>query len=272
MTGSATAVLIRWSKGHVYVGGGGAEVYVNMAAVASKKQATAYGDTILAGQGGVLSTEAVQGVAYWSPDGGSRYPPLLLSDYDGRRVVGYTASMGADERTVITPTLNDPVFDKGEELRRRIERASADTVSLWGSPRREPPNQGGGEGSSPPEFSVSGLLTDLLEDPIDSEGVDRRESSWWQPKANWNGAWVSASLKNPGRTSSHVQFLRVKENGPSVTMTVIAGCFIAGGKRLGIVPIPNGERVRAGEPTIMRLVSAGAGASDLTVSVHGAPL
>lgn len=269
MTGSATAVLVRWNNGHVYVGGGSSELYVNMSAVSTRKQAEAYGGVILGGQGGTLSTLAVQGPAYWSPSGGGRYPPEVLSDYQGRRVVGYTASMSG-EQTMVTPALNDPVQDARDAIRRRIERASADTVSLWGSPRREPRDQGGGEASSPDTFSVSGPLGELFLDP--PEGEKPWESPWWRPKANWCGAWMSATLKKPGATSSNIQFLRAKESGSTVTVSVAANCYIAGGKRRGIVALGPEDAVSAGEAAFVRVAAYGAGASDLTVQFHGSTI
>lgn len=273
MTGSATAVLVRWSKGHVYVGGGGSELYVNMAAVASKKQALAFGASILDGQGGTLSTLAVQGPAYWSPDGGPHYPPSVLSDYEGRRVVGYTADMSTDETTVVTPTLNDPVADAREALRRRIERASADTVSLWGSPRREGIDQGSGSGTSPPEFSVAGPLFELFEpDDDDEDEDDPRDSPWWRPQATWCGSWVSATLKKPGATATNVQFLRVTESNNAIGLSVLSNCYIPGGKRRGVSVISPNDRVAAGQACLMRVAAYGAGAAGLTASVHGAPL
>lgn len=270
MTGQATAALVRWNDGHVYVGGGSSEVYANMSAVATRKQALAYGAVILSGQGGTLSTETIQGPAYWSPSGSARYPPPVLSDYNGRRVVGFTATGSEGEETMITPALNDPVADAREAVMRRIERASADTVSLWGSPRREPRDPGGGDASSPDTFSAPGLLASLFDDP--PEGETPWESPWWRPKANFWGAWVSATLKSPGETASAVQYVKAVEKKDTVEVTVVATCYIGGGKRRGIVAIPPKGMIAAGEAAFMRVTAYGAGAADLTVQVHGAAL
>ena len=268
MSGGATAVLVRWANGHVYAGGGDREVYVNMAAVSSRKQALAYAGVILDGQGGTLSTEAVQGLAYWDAGGFGHYPPQVLSGFNGRRVVGVTAEMSG-ELTTVSPALNDPVADRDAALRRRIERASADTVSLWGSPRRTGSDQGGGDASTPADFVVSGSLAQLFEE--DDDGEISNESPLWRAKTGWRGCWMSASLLAPGASTTHVRYLRLVESGTNVGRIAEAECYIAKGKRTAIARI-GGPGLKAGAAHTIRLQAYGIGARDLTVTLHGAPL
>jgi hypothetical protein len=267
----ATAVLGAWKNGHVYVGSsGGGELYINTGN-SSKSQCERLCEAVLASQRNLLSTESLQGVAMWSPDGGGSWsfhgPPEILSTYDGRRVVGYDATIDGDKVT-ITPALSDPVRDQYEALQRRIERASSDTVSQWGTPHQDTQDGGSTEGAGPPDWSVDGKLSALYVRDEDGHYPDR-DSPLHRFKAPWKGSYLDCTLHTPGKSTTRVEMMRLTETDEAVGLTVISTCYIGAKKRRGIARI-GGKSFVAGQAVLMRVSAVGTGAEKLTVAVHGA--
>lgn len=271
----ATAVLGAWKNGHVYVGGpGGGELYINTGN-STKSQCTKLCESVLAAQRNVLSTASLQGPALWSPPeitGGlwKFYgPPDIFTIYDGRRVVGYTASIDGDV-VHITPALSDPVRDQFEALQRRIERASSDTVSQWGTPHQDQQDAGTSEGSQPPPFVVDGALSALYVADEDGEFPDR-DSPVHRFKTPWKASYLDCTLHKPGKSTTKVELLRLTETDTAVGLTVVATCFVGPEKRRGIARV-GGVNFVAGQAILTRVAAVGTKAEKLTVSIHGASL
>ncbi len=262
----AASVLIRWKKALAFVGVPGDEIFVNMPGVTSEEQAKAFGNEILEGREELIRTThayvglAVEGVSI----------PGLGQKMGGDTVVGYSGTMSGEVVT-ISPELADPLTLKAEALRRRIERASAGTVSLWGAPGRGDAPDGSASDTTPSSFTVSGVLSELW--TPDADGRTREISPLWQVKTAWRGAYISAMLRIAGTSTTHIELIKIVESPDfeSFTETKIGDVYIAANKRRRIAKfsIEDGW-FRQGEAMFCRVKSAGIDAEDLTVTLHGA--
>lgn len=138
MFGHIDTVLIRWRDGFVAVPetAGGRERYIEVRGLASRDDAVALGEALLAAYNGTRGTTAVTGHVWngaQQPGGGF----WLLDSMDGQRV--QSVSIGHDDEgyTVVTPELGDPLRLRLEELERRIARAGTPVQSEWASPYPE---------------------------------------------------------------------------------------------------------------------------------------
>ena len=260
----ATAVFATWAKGYSYRGEGPSELYIQMDGVTSQEQADAFCDEVLASQKEARLTTTLQG-----PLELGMALPAIGQKMGGIHVVGYTASMQGEVVTV-TPELADPLMRRSDALRRRIERASSGTVSLWGSPNGDSAERGTGTDSQPPPFTVPGLLTELLEEDDEGNTPDR-DSVPWPTKTGWKGAWLNALLDTRGTSTTRVDAYRYVAEDSSVELERIATVYIGAGKRRAIARI-GGDGLLPGEALMMRVVSVGLGAARLTVTAHGAPV
>lgn len=270
----ATAVLGAWKNGHVYVGSsGGGELYINTGN-STKSQCIKLCEAVLRSQRNVLSTESIQGPALWRPAPPGELPkffgpPDIFSIYDGRRVVGYTASLDGD-KVMVTPALSDPVRDEAEALQRRIERASSDTVSQWGTPHQDGGSDASSDSSGPPPWTVDSKLSALYVADENGNYPDR-DSPVHRFKTPWKGSYLDCTLHIPGKSTTKVEFMRLTETDTAVGLTVISTCYIAAEKRRGIARIA-GPSLAGGTAVLMRVAAVGTKAEKLTVSVHGASL
>ena len=261
-------VLARWKKGHVYYGSGGSgEMYLNLGEVSSEEQAKGLAKMVAEGHPATTSSVTKQGPMFL---GGAL--PVLGSTVGGEYVTSYTATIqnikGADV-TVITPTLVDPQTRRREDVLRRAERASVGVKSLWGSPFKDAQGGGSSDGTEPSPFDIKGLLTDMFE--ADEDDVQpSKDSNIWQTKSGWRGAWIDCTLtKAAGSSATRVDALHAVVGVADITFEYLCSCYIGAGKRKGMARIP-GPGIPAGDGIVLRLVSAGVDAEDLTATLFGA--
>lgn len=260
----ATAVFATWAKGYSYRGEGPSELYIQMDGVTSQEQADAFCDEVLRSQKDARLTRTLQGYMTTGMN-----LPVVGSKMDGVQIVGYSATLQGD-RVLVTPELDDPMMRRSEALRRRIERASSGTTSLWGSPNKGNSDSGTGTDTTPPAFTISGKLVELLQKDDDGNMPDR-DSAPWPTKTGWKGAWLNGLLTTPGTSTTRVDAFKYLEVEGGVDLERIATLYIGAGKRRAICRI-GGDGLLPGEALMMRVVSVGLNASHLTVTAHGAPV
>lgn len=248
---SATAILIRWAKGHVYVGEKGHEVFYNIPGITSKEQAIEIGNKIRTVLKLVKTTTALSGPALHgnqAPGAGGMYPGNKMA---GSLITSVTVTLGEDYTTVV-PELNDAVTLRLEELDRMVQRAAAGTKSQWSSPTISRQGIGSETDSTPPEFTIDGILSVQRYSPI------------WKATRHWRCAWLDCNVRKAGWGDTSIMVAKVFDTGAVVPVKTVV---IKAGKKRGLARVNHAWA--PGEELILAVTRPG-GVEALTVSLRGA--
>lgn len=153
MFGTATRVLIRWSRGLISVGGPGQEIYFEVSGIQDYEQAKKLGEDLLEAYKGQRGTTGVTGHVFdgsQQPGGGYYVGDRM----DGQIIQSIQIGMDEEGQTVVTPELGDPLQRRLDMLHRRVAKVTG-TQSEWASPFPPGKPQGENIDNTPPKFSYT---------------------------------------------------------------------------------------------------------------------
>lgn len=255
-------ILARYEGGHIYVdksnGAPKRETYINMLAVKERNVATSLALEILEIANRTYQSEASDGVVKAQsqiPYVGWSLKRRLGGTGENKMVTGFTATQTDDGFASVTLELDDPLRVGAASLLRKIERISRGAASEYGTPHIHEQTRGGSTDSTPPGFSISGLLT---------QSSERVSPLWVAPRGFWC-SWLQVQLRVPGTTRTRVAVARRSQDSP--WSTSVASVILPPGIYNGIVVVNQGWS--AGEGLYLAVPEVGNAATDLSVALRG---
>ena len=255
-------VLTRFQQGYTYVdranGAARREVFISMPGVKYEQNAREISANLLFWTNQVYQTTLDEGIAL-DDDQIPQVEWTLNKKIDDDWVMGFSASQTEDGYASIVQELKDNAVVNIERIMRRLDRLSLGVESEWGLPNTQNEGSGSDGDTTPPEFSVGGVLVPAVS-PI-----------WIAPRGYWC-SWIEASLVGPGSTATRVSVARANPSASgdeyAFSSTRVQSLVIPAGATKQINYVNAGWS--AGEGLIMLVPSPGTGATDLAVALRGA--
>lgn len=256
-----TAALVRWEHGHLYIdrtppGERRREVYLEMGSVSDREVAEDVANELLTIHAGLRTTfglacqvrrdEQVPGVVWGLGD-------RMTDDGDPIGLVqSYTVTLVGDGLVEVTPELGDPVAVRLAGIARRLQRISSGASSEYARPNITDTTTAHGTDTTPPEFSLSGTVTESL-------------APAWRATRPWWCSWLDVQMRLPDVTApTVVQLLRETASG---AWGIQATAVVPAGAKRGLVVVNRGWT--RGQRLTMAVTSTGGFGEDLTASLRG---
>lgn len=254
MTTTANCILLRYEGGHVYVdesdGDPRREQYVEMRGFRDRDHAISVARQILAAGREENLTTTTSGTVR-SDTQIPTHAYRIGDKIDGEMIHALTTTSSENGVVTVSPELTSRYSSRQEAISRRLQRAAAGVTGEYAAPSINSQEQGSGNDSAPPDWSLSAVVESLA-------------PAWIATRPFWL-SWVEATIEETGTGITRVTLLRELRGGTWQPHGTIA---LSGGVDRVVAPINIGFPV--GSKLTWVVPDAATGALNLTISPRGA--